>query len=408
MIPPVTPGPARRRFRGAVIHPVDDSAPDPIADGEVIVEGERIVSVGPAKRTETDDAVVELAPHWHLTPGLIDAHVHLGLFPEGSPQEAKDLNEMTRPVTPEMRAIDAVWPGDVAFHRARAAGITTVCVLPGSANIVGGTGVVLRTAGVDVERMARRDPACLKVAFGFNVKHSHGLKKGRSPLTRMGIAAGFRDAFDGALHYEQQRMARSDTPLDRGRDALLLAMQRQIPTRAHCSRSDDILTAIRLARSYGLQLVIEHGYEADLVLDQVVASGAAVVFGPAFRCCGNTEEIHFDFATVRTLDDAGVCVAHMTDHPIVPVGYLSLQAGLSVRAGMDPERALRTITCNPARILGLEDTIGRLAPGSNADLAIFDGPPLDIASRVMSTWIDGREVHTIGAPRPVPGGMLRR
>lgn len=401
-------GSTRRRFRGAVVHPVDETGPARIADGEVIIEDDRIVSVGPARRDETDDAVVELESHWHLTPGLIDAHVHLGLYPEGSPQEAKDLNEMTRPVTPEMRAIDAVWPGDVAFHRARAAGITTVCVLPGSANIVGGTGVVLRTAGIDVEQMARLDPACLKVAFGFNVKHSHGLKKGRSPLTRMGIAAGFREAFDAALQYEQRRMTRSDTPRHRGHDALLLALQRKIPVRAHCSRSDDILTAIRLAREFGLKLVLEHGYEADFVLEQVKAADVSVVFGPAFRCCGNTEEIHFDFGTVAKLDAEGVCVAHMTDHPIVPVGYLAVQAGLSVRAGMLPDRALRSITTNPARILGLDDRLGRLAPGMNADLAIFDGPPLNVQSRVMSTWIDGRQVYAHGEHRPVPGGLIRR
>lgn len=399
---------ARRRFRGARIHPVLDGGPPILDDAELIIEGDRIVALRPTDRGATDDAIVELPPGHHITPGLIDPHVHLGLFPEGSPREAKDLNEMTRPVTPEMRASDGVWPGDVAFFKARAAGITTVCVLPGSANIVGGTGFALRTAGIDVERMTRRDPVCLKVAFGYNVKHSHGLKSGRSPLTRMGIAAGFRDAFDAALRYEQQRIHDPHTPSDRGHDALLSALRRQIPVRAHASRSDDILTAIRLAREYGLKLVLEHGYEADLVLDRLKEHDVAVVFGPAFRCCGNTEELHFDFATVAALDAAGVCVAHMTDHPIVPVGYLAVQAGLSVRAGMKPERALRTITTHAARILGLEDEIGRLAPGMAADLAIFTGPPLDIASRVHATWIDGERVYADGEPVPVPGGLIRR
>lgn len=399
---------ARRRFRGAQIHPVDDDLPAVLPDGELIVEGDRIVAVRPADRGATDDAIVELDPSHHLTPGLIDAHVHLGLFPEGSPREAKDLNEMTRPVTPEMRASDGVWPGDVAFFKARAAGITTVCVLPGSANIVGGTGVALRTAGIDVERMTRRDPVCLKVAFGYNVKHSHGLKTGRSPLTRMGIAAGFRDAFDAALRYEQLEIHDPKTPTDRGHEALLLALRREIPVRAHASRSDDILTAIRLAREYGLELVLEHGYEADLVLDRVLEHGVQVVFGPAFRCCGNTEELHFDFGTVSALDAAGVCVAHMTDHPIVPVGYLGVQAGLSVRAGMKPERALRTITTNAARILRLDDRIGRLSPGMAADFTVFTGPPLALASRVAGTWIDGEQVYADGDRAPVPGGALRR
>ncbi len=397
---------ARIRLRGAVVHTADD--PARFERGEVVIEGTQIVSVGPAKDGATDDRVIDLGGK-HLCPGLVDAHTHLGVYPEGFPHEAKDLNEMTRPVTPEMRAIDGIWPGDVGFWKARAAGITTVCVLPGSGNVVGGTGVVLRTAGIDVEAMALADPACLKVGFGFNVKHSHGLKKGRAPLTRMGIAALFREAFEGALAYESARLQKGDAVRrDPANEALLRALRREIPVRAHASRSDDILTAIRLAREFGLRLVLEHGYEADFVLDRVIEHDVSVVLGPAFRCCGNTEELHFDFVSAKTLDDAGVCVAHMTDHPIVPVGYLSLQAGLSVRAGMHPDRALRTITAHPARILGLDDQLGRLAPGLSADLAVFDGPPLDVASRVLETWIAGEVVYRDGDPQPVPGGLIRR
>lgn len=396
----------RIRLRGATVHTADD--PPRIERGEVVIEGDRIAHVGPASSGATDDRVVDLTGH-HLCPGFVDAHVHLGLYPEGFPHEAKDLNEMTRPVTPEMRAIDAVWPGDVAFARARAAGVTTVCVLPGSGNVIGGTGVVLRTAGIDVEQMALAEPACLKVAFGHNVKHSHGLKSGRAPLTRMGIAALFRQAFEDALRYEQRRLVKGDEiARDPGHEVLLRALRRELPVRAHASRSDDILTAIRLAREFGLRLVLEHGYEADLVLDRVREHGVAVVLGPAFRCCGNTEELHFDFASARTLDDAGVCVAHMTDHPIVPVGYLPIQAALSVRAGMHPDRALCTITAHPARILGLEDRLGRLAPGLSADLVILDGPPLDIASRVVETWIEGRPVHHATDAVPVPGALISR
>ncbi|MCA9538445.1 MAG: amidohydrolase [Myxococcales bacterium] len=391
----------KRLLRGATLHTADD--PAVIAKGDLLIEGEHILALGQGGSIPAGDAeVIDLAGR-HLCPGFIDAHVHVGVFPEGFPHEAKDLNEMTRPVTPEMRAIDAVWPGDVAFFKARAAGVTTVCVLPGSANVIGGTGVVLRTVGIDVEEMARRDPACLKVAFGYNVKHSHGLKSGRSPLTRMGIAALFREAFDAALLYEQKRAVDEHAPRHAGHEALLLALRREIPVRAHCSRSDDILTALRLAREYGLRLVLEHGYEATFVLEKLRANDVAVVFGPAFRNCGNTEELHFDFAATKQLDDAGLCVAHMTDHPIVPVGYLPLQAGLAVRAGMSPARALRTITANPARILGVEDRLGRLAPGFEADLVVLDGPPLEIQSRVLSTWIGGRAVYADGEPTPVPG-----
>ena len=392
----------RRIFKGATVHTASD--PAVIEGGEVVIEDDRIVHVGPAGSATGDGEIVDLTGQ-HLCPGFVDAHVHLGLYPEGFAGEAKDLNEMTRPVTPEMQALDGIWPGDLAFFKARAAGITTVCVLPGSANVVGGTGVVLRTVGDDVERMARRQPACLKVAFGHNVKHSHGLKSGRAPLTRMGIAALFRQAFDDALAYEEKRVVDPTARPDPANEALLSAIRRDIPVRAHASRTDDILTAARLARQYGLRLVLEHGYEAHRVIEQLKAIKAAVVFGPGFRNCGNSEELDFDFVHVKTLDDAGVLVAHMTDHPIVPVGYLSIQAGLSVRAGMTAERALRTITCNPAEILGLGDEIGALTAGRQADLVVLDGPPLQVASRVQSTWIGGTCVYRAGEPVPTPGAM---
>lgn len=383
-------------LRGAHVH-AGDGRPPEVRD--VVVAGGRLVGAAPP------DATVRDCRGLHVCPGFIDAHVHLGLYPEGFAGEPKDLNEFTRPVTPEMRALDGIWPGDVAFARARAAGVTTVCVLPGSGNVVGGTGVVLRTAGLDVERMARRDPACLKVAFGHNVKHSHGIQQKRAPLTRMGIAALFREAFDGALAYEQKRVLDPNHPEHPGQEVLVRALRRELPVRAHAARSDDILTACRLARQYGLRLVIEHGYEAHRVIEQLVATRAAVVLGPHWRNCGNSEELHFDFAHTRALVEAGVLVAHMTDHPIVPVGYLPIMAGLCVRAGLDEDTALTLITSNPAKILGIDDTVGRVAPGLTADLVLLSGPPLAVASRVVETWIDGEVAYREGDPLPVPGAV---
>lgn len=392
--------PSPTLLRGAMLHPGDGRAP---FVGDLRLEGGRIREVREgAGRAPRGVEVVELRGR-HVAPGFIDAHVHLGVMPEGSPHESKDINEMTAPVTPQMRALDAVWPGDTAFNKARAAGVTTVCVLPGSGNVIGGTGVVMKTAGRNVERMALRAPACLKVAFGYNVKHSHGIKANRMPLTRMGIAALFRQAFDEARTYADKRRKDADFPADAGKDVLLSVLAREIPVRAHCARSDDILTALRLAREYDLELILDHGYEAHFVLEEVVAAGAAVVLGPAFRTCGSTESLHMSFESTKVLDDAGLIVAHMTDHPIIPVEYLSIQAGLCVRAGMTPERALATITHNPARILGVADRIGRLAPGLDADLVVLDGPPLSLESRVLETRIEGRVVHRYGDPIPVPG-----
>lgn len=388
-------------FRGATVHTCGPLGT--LERGEVVVRDGRVAAVGPAGRGTPRGAVVHDLRGRHLTPGLIDAHVHMGLMPEGFPNESKDINEMTAALTPQVQALDGVWPGDVAFARARAGGVTTVCILPGSANVVGGTGVVMKTAGHDVEQMALAPRACLKVAFGYNPKHNHGLKTGRAPLTRMGIAALFREAFDGALAYAERRAKGEGGAPDRGREALLRALRGEVPVRAHAGRADDILTALRLAREYGLRLVIEHGYEAGQVVDEVKAGAAGVVLGPMFRCCGHSDETHLDFGLTAVLDAAGVRVAHMTDHPIVPVGYLSIQAGLCVRAGMTPERALHTITCNAAQILEQTGRVGALVPGLDADLVVFDGPPLEIASRVLATYVEGRPVYAHGDPLPVPG-----
>lgn len=328
----------------------------------------------------------------HITPGFIDAHAHLGLYPEGFIGEPKDLNELTRSLTPQLNAFDGIWPGDVAFKKALQGGVTTVCILPGSANVIGGTGVVLKTHGIDVEQMALRTPACLKIAFGYNVKHNHG-QKGRMPLTRMGITDLLRTAFDDALHYEEQKLLNPHQRVNRAHEHILLALQRKIPVRAHASRSDDILTAIRLSQEYGFRLVLEHAYEAVYVIPQLQSVHAQIVYGPAFRTCGHSEDLNFDFAHTQTLLQAGITVAHMTDHPIVPIQYLSLQAGLCVRAGVPTLKALELITSMAADILGCHTRIGRLQVGLDADFVRFNGPPLEVASRIIATYIQGHSVY---------------
>lgn len=384
-------------FTGAIVHTCDSQGI--LHQGSVLIRGPHILWVGSKEETPralqnfTDQelTIVDCAGQ-HLCPGWIDAHVHLGLYPEGFIGEPKDLNELTNPLTPQLRAMDGIWPDDIAFEKARRGGVTTVCVLPGSANVIGGTGIVLKTAGRDVEQMLIREPACLKIAFGYNVKYNHG-QKGRPPLTRMMLASMLRDSFEDALRYEELRLLNPDlTPINRGKEHLLKALRREIPVRAHASRSDDILTATRLAREFGFQLVIEHGYEAHLVLEQLSAVDASVVYGPAFRTCGHSEDLNFDFAHAQVLLGAGLKVAQMTDHPIVPVQYLSIQAGLCVRAGLSEEEALKLITVYPAEILGLSSRIGRLREGLDADLLRLSGPPLELKTRVLETWIAGELV----------------
>lgn len=392
-------------IRGATVHTADAERPI-IEGGEVVVRDGRIASVGAPSPFPPPDAAVIDATGLHLCPGFVDAHTHVGNWFEGFGDESRDINEMTRPVTPEIRAIDGVWPGDAAFAKARAAGVTTVCTLPGSANVVGGTVCVLKTAGHDVDQMALEPDAALKVAFGYNVKHSHGLKKGRSPLTRMGIASMFRDTFDAALDYERRRLLDEATPPDRAKDVLVRALRRELPVRAHAYRSDDLQQALRLAKAYGLDLVLEHAYEARFCLDKILEVGAKVVHGPVMRLARNSEKIHMAAETVVALHAAGVPVAISTDYPDVPIQYLTVEAGLCVRAGLPPEAALRAITAVPAEILGVADRVGRLAPGLHADLVLLDGPPLEIASAVQGVWINGDRVFTAGDAIPVPGDVL--
>lgn len=397
-----------RLYRDATVHTCD--ARGVIAEGGVLIDAQgEIIWVGSMSewdRERADNArfglsdleLLEISCRGeHLCPGFVDAHVHMGLYPEGFIGEPKDLNELTQPLTPQLRAIDGIWPGDVAFKKARQGGVTTVCILPGSANVIGGVGVVLKTAGIDVEEMCLREPACLKIAFGYNVKHNHG-RKGRAPLTRMMLTSMMREAFEEALRYEEMKLLKPDTITDRGKEMILLALRREIPVRAHASRSDDILTATRLARDYGFDLIIEHGYEANLVIPQLQRVNASVVYGPAFRTCGNSEDLNFDFAHTQTLLNAGIKVAHMTDHPIVPTQHLSLQAGLCVRAGVSEEEALLLVTAYPADLLGVYDRVGRLKVGLDADMLRLSGPPLEVKTRVLETLIKGELVAQSGDP----------
>ena len=386
-------------FRGATVHTCSQQG--------IIVHGAVLVQEGKIRWVGTMDEWAHYASHIgqqeltvidcsdeHICPGFIDAHVHMGLYPEGFIGEPKDLNELTQPLTPQLRALDGIWPGDIAFQKARGGGVTTICILPGSANVIGGAGAVLKTSGIDVERMMVREPACLKIAFGYNVKYNHG-QKGRAPLTRMMLASMLRTRFEEALRYEERRLVSPDkTPIDLGSEHILLALKREIPVRAHASRSDDILTAVRLAREFGFQLIIEHGYEAHLVIDQLKEVGAYVVYGPAFRTCGHSEDLHFDFAHAQQLLEAGIKVAQMTDHPIVPIQYLSVQAGLCVRAGLHEDEALKLITSYPAEILGINDQVGRLAEGLEADLVRLNGPPLEVKTSVIETRIKGEVIHS--------------
>ncbi|ACA60511.1 amidohydrolase [Candidatus Desulforudis audaxviator] len=368
-----------------------------IPSGTVLIEGGLIKAVGAGIGVPDGAEVLEAAGKLVL-PGLIEPHCHVGIMEEIFREEGNDGNEYSDPVTPQLRAIDGVYPEDLGFTDALAGGVTTLCTTPGSANVIGGEMVILKTAGKTVEQMLVRFPAGLKAALGENPKRAYG-KERKAPVTRMASAALLRTALVQGAEYirKLERAGRGDgDPPDRDLklEALARVLRREIPLRVHAHRADDILTAVRIAREFNLDLVIEHGTEADRVADMLVQEDIPVVLGPLLVNRPKVEMRHKSLETAARLAEAGVRFAVMTDHPAVPVQYLGLSAALTVRGGLSEERALRAVTADAAAVLGLADRLGTLEPGKEADVVIMDGDFFDVRSRVERVYIKGRLVYT--------------
>ncbi|MEW5762798.1 MAG: amidohydrolase [Bacillota bacterium] len=366
----------------------------PLEAGTVLVEGTKIAAVGrdlvPPSGAEVFDARGKF-----VLPGLIDAHCHVGIIEEVFRREGDDANETTDPVTPHLRAIDGIDPCDLGFADALAGGVTTLCVTPGSANVIGGEMAVLKAAGGTVEAKLVRFPAGMKAALGENPKRVYGQEK-RTPATRMANAALLRTALVQAQEYLRKRERREGKEApdrDLKWEALGRVLEGKIPLRVHAHRADDILTAVRVAREFGAQLVIEHGTEAYKVADVLAREGVPVVLGPIITNRPKPEMRAVDLRAAKRLADAGVRFAVMTDHPVVPVQYLGLSAALTVRGGLDEERALASVTIEAARILGVADRLGSLEPGKDADIVVMDRPLFDARSRVKAVFVDGRPAY---------------
>lgn len=337
----------------------------------------------------------------YVLPGFVDAHCHLGMWEDGMGDEGADGNESTDPVTPEMRAIDGVNPFDPCFAEAVAAGITTVVTGPGSANVIGGQFVAMKTSGRCVEEMIIREPVAMKAALGENPKKEYTEHK-EAPNTRMAIAALFRKAMVDAQEYERKlKLGKTDEDKLPDRDlaleALLPVLHGELKMKFHAHRRDDILTALRLAREFKLSITIDHCTEGHLMLDllkeQTQELKAGVILGPLLSERSKIELKNLTFRAPKLLHEAGIPFALMTDHPVIPIQFLPVCAALSVREGLDEETALRSITVNAAQITGIGDRVGSLEKGKDADIAVFDGPPLDIRSHCVMTLINGNIVH---------------
>jgi len=371
---------------------------EPVDGGTVLLRDGKIAAVeGPGFTVPDGVEVVDATGKWVL-PGFIDAHAHAGVSEEAEGWAGQDTNERTSPVTAQVRALDAINPADLGFRDAITGGILAVNVNPGSANPIGGQTAAIKCWGRTVDEMVLREPAGLKSALGENPKRVYGDRK-ETPSTRLGTAAVIRGAFVEALNYQAKLDAaeRDSDSSPVGRDlkleALCRVLRREIPWRQHCHRADDIATAMRMAREFGYDLVIDHGTEAYLLADQIAAASIPVIIGPLFTSRSKVELRNRSLANPGRLAAAGVTIAITTDHPVVPIHFLIHQATLAVKEGLDPVTALRAVTINPARIIGCDDRIGSLTAGKDADVVIWSGDPLDVMSRAERAYVDGREIY---------------
>ena len=324
-----------------------------------------------------------------LYPGFIDAHCHLGMVEDSMGYEGEDTNEMTDPITPELRAIDAINPLDVTFREAYEGGITTVATGPGSANVVCGQFAAIKTYGKRIDDMIIVEPLAMKLALGENPKNIYG-KANKSPMTRMAIASLLRETLFKAREYINDE----DRSFDIKLEAMSKVLTNEIPLKVHAHRTDDMFTAIRIAKEFNLDLTLDHCTEGHLIADYIKDENINCIVGPAFTDRSKIELKNLTFDTPNALFKAGVKFAIMTDSPEVPLHYLPICAGLSVKAGLPEIEALKAITINAAEILGIDKRVGSIEIGKDADLVLFSDNPLrDICAEVLLTVIDGQIVY---------------
>ncbi|KAA9148806.1 amidohydrolase [Amycolatopsis acidicola] len=380
---------------GGYVVPVDG---EPIDGGTVLIEDGKIVAVGTDADVDIpeDAELVDAAGSWVL-PGFIDAHAHLGVHEEGEGWSGDDTNEMTDANGARFRAIDGIDPFDVGFDDALSGGVTSVVIKPGSGNPIGGQTVGVKTWGRTALDMIFAEQVSVKSALGENPKRVYG-EKGQTPSTRLGTAAVIREAFTKARNYVAQRdHARGEgTPfdVDLTMETLAKVLDGTLYWDQHTHRADDIVTAIRLAEEFGYKLVVNHGTEGHLIADVLAERDVPVILGPLFTTRAKVELRHRTLRSAGILTRAGVKISITTDHPVVPINFLVYQAALAVKDGLEPDAALRALTVNPASMLSLDDRIGSLKPGLDADVVIWSGDPLDVMNRALRVFVRGKEVYT--------------
>lgn len=367
--------------------------------GDVAIENGKIVAVG--QSLSYSDAEVRDVTGMTVMPGIVDPHCHIGMWEDAMGFEGADGNECTNPITPELRAIDAINPYDRCFEEAAAGGVTTCVTGPGSANVIGGQFVAIKTYGDSVEDMVLRFPVAVKAAFGENPKRVYN-GKNQTPSTRMATAALMRKALVEAQEYNEKLERGKADPekmpeRNLGKEILARVIRRELPMKIHAHRADDILTAIRICREFKLRYTLDHCTEGYLITDKLKeALGEdceGIIVGPLLTDRSKIELKNLSFKAPKVLEQAGIEYAMMTDHPVTPEQYLPICTAVAVREGASEEGALKAITINAAKITGIADRVGSIEVGKDADIAVFSGHPFDFRSRCVLTLVNGKVVH---------------
>lgn len=366
-------------LKDATVYPITS---EPKQSCDVFIEDGKIKKLGNNLTTDSDTQVIDCR-NLYLFPGFVDVHTHIGLYDEGTGWAGNDANETVEAMTPHIRAIDGVYPLDPAFTDAIKSGITTCHIMPGSANVIGGTTAVIKTTGKNVSKMIVQKTAGLKLALGENPKriHSHG---NSDSITRMGIMGMLREAFYKAIH--------ADNPEDLRVAPLVMALKQEIPVRIHAHRADDIITALRLSDEFNLDLRIEHCTEGHLIASELSGRNLKVSVGPTLTRRSKIELKNKTWKTYQELTEHGVEVSITTDHPYTPIQYLNLCAGIAVREGLPEQKALEGITILPAKNLKLDNRIGSIEVGKDADLVLWSHHPFHYLAKPKWTMINGEIV----------------
>ena len=381
-------------IRGGLIH---DAVHRGAYIADILLAGGKIAGIG-IDLTAPADAEIFDADGLDVYPGFVDAHTHIGLDGYGIGYEGCDYNEMNDIWTPQLRAIDGINPRDPSLAIARKAGVTCVCTGPGSANVLGGTFLAMKTVGDRIDNMIVKDPVAMKCAFGENPKRCYSDK---CDSTRMSTAAFLRGALMQAKDYGARKQAANGDvtkmpAYNQKLEALLPVLAGEIPLKAHAHQANDIFTALRIAHEFGLRITLEHVTEGHLIVEELAKEkDVPMAVGPSLTHASKFELQNKSWATPGVLAKAGCHVSIITDNSVIPQQYLPLCAGMAVKAGMDEFDALKAITINPAEHIGVADRVGSLEVGKDADVVITNGCPFEVMTETRAVFIDGNRVDTL-------------